>query len=184
MRHLLSSNSSYLSNVESSSTIDSQTGEDKENDDGNSGEDILKGNPETSDENIDSDEEETLNNNSSKAAETPDGNEQEIDFEIVGYTPSENTIYHSVEVQSDHQDDANGVMRLQRFQVSKICTYLSNFLGRNVLFLVMCNLLFKTHLFLNIKNVLEKVGIYVHLFETKCFTDFVVFKKPLFKCFS
>ena len=84
MRHLLSSNSSYLSNVESSSTIHSQTGEDKENDDGNSGEDILKGNPETSDENIDSDEEDTLNNNSSKAAETPDGNEQEIDFEIVG----------------------------------------------------------------------------------------------------
>ena len=112
MSHLRSSNSSYLSNVESSSTIHSQPGEGKENDDRNSDEDILKSNPETSDENDESDEENTLNNNSSKAAETPDGNEQENDFEIVGYTPSENTIHHSVEVQSYHQDDATGVVRL------------------------------------------------------------------------
>ena len=55
MRHLLSSNSSYLSNVESSSTVHSQSREDKENDVGNSGEDILKSNPETSDENNESD---------------------------------------------------------------------------------------------------------------------------------
>ena len=108
MRHLLSSNSSYLSNVESSSTTHSQPGEDKENNDGKSGENILKSNPETSDENDESDEEDTLNNNSSKAAETPNGNEQENDFRIVGYTPSENTIHHSVEVQSDHQDDTTG----------------------------------------------------------------------------
>ena len=106
--HLLSSNSSYFSNVESSPTIHSQPGQDKENDDGNSGEDIMKSNPEPSDENDESYEKGTLNNNSSKAAETLDGNEQENDFEIVGNTPSENTIHHYVEVQSDHQDDATG----------------------------------------------------------------------------
>ena len=106
MRYLLSSNSSYLFNVESTSTIHSQPTEDKENDDENSGGDILKSNPETSDENDDSDKEDPLNNDLSKAAETLDANEQEIDFEIVGYTSSENTIHHSVEVHSDHQDDA------------------------------------------------------------------------------
>ena len=66
----------------------------------------MKSNPEPSDENDESDEKDTLINNSSRAAETVDGNEQENDFEIVGSTPLENTIHHYVEVQSDHQDDA------------------------------------------------------------------------------
>ena len=68
----------------------------------NSSEFILKSNPETSDENDESDEEDILNNNSRKAAETLNGNEQEKDFEITGYISLENTKYHSVEVQSDH----------------------------------------------------------------------------------
>ena len=62
-------------------------------------------------------------------------------------------------------------MSLQQFQVSKIFFYSSNFLSKNVLFLVMCILLFKTQLFLNIKKVLENVEIYFHLFETKCFYE-------------
>ena len=134
----------------------------------------MKSNPEPSNENDESDEKDTLNNNSSKAAETVDGNEQENDFEIVGSTPSENTIHHYVEVQSDHQDDATW-----GYEIAAV-----HFLSRNVLFLVLCNLLFKAHLLLNIKKVLEKVETYLHLFETKCCTNFAVFKKPFFNCFS